>query len=120
VLDDHLVDRPWIAQDKLTLADPAIGAQLMHMAAAKLPVLDYTNLQRWFAGIVSLDAWRKHGANEDWRSKWCGYRQPLLAVLSVPLTQRRRSQLRVSRGVLVSVVRKEAPRSSLPAVFSKT
>ena len=45
-------------QDRLTLADLAVAAPLMHMAAAKLPVLDYKDLQRWFACIQELDAWR--------------------------------------------------------------
>jgi glutathione S-transferase len=36
VLDAHLAQRQWIAQDKLTLADFAIASPLMHMAAAQL------------------------------------------------------------------------------------
>ena len=58
VLDDHLEDRRWIAQDRLTLADLAIAAPLMHTEAAELPVAPYANLQAWFANVQSLDAWR--------------------------------------------------------------
>lgn len=58
MLDHHLSGRRWIAQDKLTLADLAISAPLMHTAAAQLPVLEYADLQRWFERIQSLDAWR--------------------------------------------------------------
>jgi len=57
-LDEHLSNRQWIAQEKLTLADLAIAAPLMHTAAAQLPVLDYSNLQTWFSRVRSLDSWR--------------------------------------------------------------
>jgi glutathione S-transferase len=59
VLDDHLARNEWIAQDKLTLADLAIASPLMHTAAAGLPVTGYANVQRWFAQVQALDAWKK-------------------------------------------------------------
>lgn len=59
VLDRHLAGKQWIAQDKLTLADFAIAAPLMHTAAAQLPVTEFENLQAWFARVRSLDAWTK-------------------------------------------------------------
>lgn len=59
VLDAHLAGREWIAQDRLTLADLAVAAPLMHTAAARLPVTGYAHLQRWFAAICALEAWRK-------------------------------------------------------------
>jgi glutathione S-transferase len=59
VLDSHLAGKQWIAQDRLTLADFAIAAPLMHMSAAQLPVADFENLQAWFARVQSLDAWTK-------------------------------------------------------------
>jgi glutathione S-transferase len=59
VLDSHLAGKQWIAQDKLTLADFAIAAPLMHMSAAQLPVTEFENLQAWFARVRSLDAWMK-------------------------------------------------------------
>jgi glutathione S-transferase len=59
VLDRHLADRQWIAQDRLTLADLAIAAPLMHTAAAELPVGGYRHLQAWFARVSALDAWQK-------------------------------------------------------------
>ncbi len=58
VLDAHLEGRRWIVQDRLTLADLAIAAPLMHAEAAELPVAPYTNLQAWFANVQSLDAWQ--------------------------------------------------------------
>jgi glutathione S-transferase len=58
VLDGHLADRQWIAQDRLTLADLAIAAPLMHTAAAQLPVTQFANLQAWFARVQALEAWQ--------------------------------------------------------------
>src|SRR5437879_540127 len=58
-LDDHLARNKWIAQDKLTLADPAIASPLMHTAAAELPVTGYENVQAWFVRVQALDACKK-------------------------------------------------------------
>ena len=63
VLDRHLAGKPWIAQDRLTLADFAVAAPLMHMAAAQLPISDFENLQAWFARVQSLDAWAGSAAD---------------------------------------------------------
>jgi glutathione S-transferase len=62
VLDTQLTGRQWIAQDRLTLADLAIAAPLMHAAAAQLPVTGFESLQAWFARIQALDAWRRSEA----------------------------------------------------------
>jgi glutathione S-transferase len=59
VLDRHLAGKQWMTQDKLTLADFAIAAPLMHTSAAQLPVADFKNVMAWFARIQSLDAWTK-------------------------------------------------------------
>ncbi|MBO1114270.1 glutathione S-transferase family protein [Bordetella petrii] len=59
VLDEHLADKQWVAQDRLTLADLAIASPLMHTEAAKLPIAAYEHLQRWFAQVRALDAWQK-------------------------------------------------------------
>ena len=59
LLDDHLAGRTWIAQDRLTLADLAVAAPLIHMAAAQLPLSDFTNLLNWFGRVRSLDAWTR-------------------------------------------------------------
>jgi glutathione S-transferase len=61
VLDAHLAQRQWIAQDQLTLADVAIASPLMHTAAAQLPVMGYENMQAWFARVQALDAWKRSG-----------------------------------------------------------
>ena len=59
VLDAHLARKQWIAQERLTLADLAIAAPLMHTDAAQLPVREFANLQAWFARVQALDAWKK-------------------------------------------------------------
>lgn len=59
VLDRHLAGKQWIAQGRLTLADFAVAAPLMHLSAAQLPVTEFENLQAWFARVQSLDAWTK-------------------------------------------------------------
>lgn len=59
VLDSHLEGKHWIARDRLTLADVAIAAPLMHTEAAQLPVRGYQNLQSWFTRVQALEAWRE-------------------------------------------------------------
>jgi glutathione S-transferase len=59
ILDAHLAKRPWIACDRLTLADLAIAAPLMFIRQAKLPVNDFANLMVWFRRVELLDAWKR-------------------------------------------------------------
>ena len=59
VLDAHLDGKTWIAQDKLTLADLAISAPLMHTLAANLPVAGFPHMQAWFSRVSMLDAWKR-------------------------------------------------------------
>jgi glutathione S-transferase len=59
VLDAQLADKDWIAQDRLTLADLAIATPLMATIPAKLPVQQYANIQRWYARVQELEAWRR-------------------------------------------------------------
>jgi glutathione S-transferase len=59
VLDTHLADRQWLTQGGLTLADLAIASPLMHTEKAQLPVAQYQHLQRWFAQVRALDAWKR-------------------------------------------------------------
>ena len=61
VLDEHLAGKQWIAQNRLTLADFAIAAPLMHAERAQLPIAEFDHLQAWFARVRALDAWVKSG-----------------------------------------------------------
>jgi glutathione S-transferase len=59
LLDAHLAGREWIAGSALTLADLSAAAALMTTAAAKLPVLQFANLQAWFGRMQRLEVWKK-------------------------------------------------------------
>ncbi len=58
MLDEHLAGGQWIAQGRLTLADFAVAAPLMHSERAQLPLADYANLQGWFARVRATGAWQ--------------------------------------------------------------
>ncbi|MFO0589372.1 MAG: glutathione S-transferase family protein [Polyangiaceae bacterium] len=59
VLDAHLADRTWIAQDRLTLADIALSTPLMSLKVAKLPADDFKHLLAWHGRMTELDIWKK-------------------------------------------------------------
>ncbi|MHB8454113.1 MAG: glutathione S-transferase family protein [Acidiferrobacterales bacterium] len=58
VLDDHLAARNWLVGSGLTLADISVVSPLMYRQSAKMPIEDYANINRWFAQIEKLAAWR--------------------------------------------------------------
>lgn len=59
VLDAHLIDKQWIAQNRLTLADLAVAAPLMHAVRAKLPVAGHSHMLAWFSRVQALDVWKR-------------------------------------------------------------
>jgi glutathione S-transferase len=58
VLEHHLIDREWICDSGLSLADFAIAAPLADQHSAKLPVTDLPNLQRWLKQVQAINAWK--------------------------------------------------------------
>jgi glutathione S-transferase len=62
VLDAHLAGKTWIAQDRVTLADLAIGATLQTMVPAQLPVTGCPNVLAWFERVQGLACWKATGA----------------------------------------------------------
>lgn len=62
VLDGALAGRTYLVGDAVTLADYAIAASLITTVPAKLPVAEFANVQRWFAGIQALPAWQAAAA----------------------------------------------------------
>lgn len=58
VLDRHLTGRSHLVGSSVTLADLSVGSYLMYAQAARLPWEGYSNIQRWFASIEVLPAWR--------------------------------------------------------------
>lgn len=59
ILNGHLEDRRYLAQDTLTLADLAVVTPLMSMKSAKLPLDNYRHIHAWFERMQELDAWKK-------------------------------------------------------------
>jgi glutathione S-transferase len=57
-LDGHLEDRDWLVGDAMTLADLAVAANLTYADATGLPTDEFANVQRWYAAISELDAWK--------------------------------------------------------------
>lgn len=59
VLDAQLKGRRYVTGDTLTVADFSLGAALNLGARARMPLQEYAEIRRWFAGLSALPAWRK-------------------------------------------------------------
>ncbi|MBI3555075.1 MAG: glutathione S-transferase family protein [Deltaproteobacteria bacterium] len=59
VLDKHLSSNKFIGGTHVTLADYSIAANLMYAEPAKLPLLEFPHIKKWYANIETLDAWKK-------------------------------------------------------------
>jgi len=59
VLDAHLKGNKFITGGALTLADFALGGDLVLAEAAKIPLAPYPEINRWLAGLRALPAWGK-------------------------------------------------------------
>ena len=59
VLNGHLKGKRHVADGRLTIADFAIGASLNMTSLAKIPVGGYAEINRWYADLSALPAWRK-------------------------------------------------------------
>ena len=58
VLNGHLKGRRHVADGRLTIADFALGASLNMTGPAKLPVGGYPEINRRYADLSALPAWR--------------------------------------------------------------
>jgi glutathione S-transferase len=58
VLDEHLADKDWVAQGRVTLADYSLAASFAAAIPARMPIQGYANLQAWLARVQQLDAWK--------------------------------------------------------------
>ncbi|HEY8943154.1 MAG TPA: glutathione S-transferase family protein [Polyangiaceae bacterium] len=58
VLDSHLRDHEFLANDALSLADFCVGVLLPWAEEIHLPIAEYPNVQRWHARLMELPAWR--------------------------------------------------------------
>jgi glutathione S-transferase len=59
VLDAHLADKTWVAQDRLTLADFSIASSFALARPARLPVANYPNVRAWLGRVQELPAWQR-------------------------------------------------------------
>ena len=58
ILDAHLARGPWLAGDRLSVADLFVGAFLMYADVARLPLQPYAHVRRWYGRIDALPAWK--------------------------------------------------------------
>jgi glutathione S-transferase len=62
VLDGHLANKTWVANDQLSLADFSLAAGLQLAGPARIPVEPYANLGAWLRRVQELDAWKRTSA----------------------------------------------------------
>lgn len=58
VLNQHLRGRTYLVGDRLSLADFAVASRLPYAEAARLPLAEFFEIQRWHARLNELPAWR--------------------------------------------------------------
>ena len=58
VLNTHLHDRKYLVDDSLTVADFAVAATLPYAEKARLPLDGFAAIERWYARLNELPAWR--------------------------------------------------------------
>jgi glutathione S-transferase len=59
VLDTHLAGRAWLCSNRLSLADLAIASALGDWQRARLPLMHFEQIARWFRQIQALDCWKE-------------------------------------------------------------
>jgi glutathione S-transferase len=59
VLDGHLANRTWIAEERLTLADLSLAAGFALAGPGRLPIREFTNLRAWLERVQELEAWKR-------------------------------------------------------------
>ncbi len=59
VLDGQLTGHNFVTQNRLTLADFSLGADLNLAKRAQMPLEKYSEIRRWHAALSELPAWRK-------------------------------------------------------------
>lgn len=57
ILDEHLKGRNFLVGDSLTVADFAVGVALPYAQRARIPVDEFPELARWYAGMETLPGW---------------------------------------------------------------
>lgn len=57
VLEATLGTQPYLAGERLTLADISVAATLIYAEAASIPLADYTAVQKWRQKVSAIPAW---------------------------------------------------------------
>lgn len=65
VLDSSLKGRTWLVGERLTIADFSIGGLVPSAERLGLPVGNFPEIVRWYAGLAALPAWRDAVAAKD-------------------------------------------------------
>lgn len=65
VLDGVLSEHRYVAGERLSVADIALGSSLVMAEPAKFPLEPYRNIQRWKADIAGLPGWKKAAEIRD-------------------------------------------------------
>jgi glutathione S-transferase len=59
VLNDHLRGRKYLVGDALTIADFSVAVTLPYADKAKIPIAEFTEIERWHGQLNELPAWRE-------------------------------------------------------------
>ncbi len=58
ILNNHLADRNWLVDERVSYADFRAATFLPFAAQAQIPLADFPNIQRWHNQLMELEAWR--------------------------------------------------------------
>jgi glutathione S-transferase len=59
ILDSPVHDRRWLTGNGLSIADFAVAAMLPYAQPARIPLGEFSAVQRWHDRLNELDAWRE-------------------------------------------------------------
>ena len=59
ILNEHLADRQFLVDDKLSLADFSVAGFLPYAQKAQIPLERFPNIKRWHDGLMDIPAWRE-------------------------------------------------------------
>lgn len=65
LLDNELADRPFLAGDKVTLADFVVGGAATYLERGKFPIADFPHLQAWWQRLHEIPAWKETTPSAD-------------------------------------------------------
>jgi glutathione S-transferase len=57
VLDDHLSGRPFVACDRLTIADFQLASMASYWRESEMPLQPFGNVVAWIDGLMRIPAW---------------------------------------------------------------